>query len=51
MTVKFLKENYQNKLSEFKENYQKMIKELKKNIKILRDLGALTKEELDNQNK
>ena len=29
----------------------KKIKELEKNIKILRKLGALTKEELDNQNK
>ena len=33
------------------ENDKKMIKELEKNIKMLRKLGALTKEELDNQNK
>ena len=33
------------------ENDKKRIKELKNNIKILRELGALTKEELDNQNK
>ena len=33
------------------ENDKKMIKKLKKNIKRLRNLGALTKEELDNKNK
>ena len=33
------------------ENDRKKIKELKKDIEILRKLGALTKEELDNQNK
>ena len=33
------------------ENDKKRIKELEKNIKILRKLGALTKKELDNQNK